>query len=227
MEAAEALAWWLDKPMSALGLLFVLVVFGQTLATRPPVSTALVWLSWSLWLVFVAELALRAYIASDQRLFWARNWWQLLFLVLPFLRFARAFVLLRTGRVGRVLSAAVRGSRSASHLLSGRIVWLAVVTAIVVMGSSQLLYLLGSYGDYATALHGAALAAVSGEPLTADDTFAQFLDVVLAVYSMVVFASLAGVLGAFFLRSDNSASSVASVASASGTRPEEPPDGHG
>ncbi len=199
MEAAEALARWLDKPMGALGLLFVLVVLGQALATEPSVVTALSWLSWLLWLLFVAEFALRAYVARDQRLFWRRNWWQVLFLALPFLRFARALTLLRTARVGGVLSAAIRGSRSASRLLSGRITWLAVVTAIVVLGSSQLLYILGSYDDYASALHDAALATVAGEPLTADDAFAQSLEVALAVYSVVVFASLAGALGAFFL----------------------------
>ncbi|WP_206057622.1 MULTISPECIES: hypothetical protein [Nocardiopsis] len=199
VEAAEALARWLDKPMGALGLLFVLVVLGQALATEPSVVTALSLLGWLLWLFFVAEFALRAYVARDQRRFWRRNWWQVLFLALPFLRFARAFALLRTARIGGVLSAAVRGSRSASRLLSGRITWLTVVTAIVVLGSSQLLYILGSYGDYAGALHDAALATVSGEPLTADDAFAQSLEVVLAVYSVVVFASLAGVLGAFFL----------------------------
>ncbi|WP_201294948.1 MULTISPECIES: hypothetical protein [unclassified Nocardiopsis] len=202
LEAAETLARWLDKPMGALGLAFVLVVLGQALATTPVLVTALTWLGWLLWLLFVAEFALRAYVARDQRLFWRRNWWQLLFLALPFLRFARAFVLLRTARIGGVLSAAVRGSRSASRLLSGRIAWLAVVTAIVVLGSSQLLYILGSYGDYATALHAAALTTVSGQPLSADDTFARILEVALAVYSVVVFASLAGALGAYFLSPD-------------------------
>lgn len=191
--------------MGVLGLAFVLVVLGQALATDPLVVTVLAWLGWLLWLLFVAEFTLRAYLAHDQRRFWARNWWQVLFLALPFLRFARALTLLRTARLGGVVSAAVRGSRSAGRLLSGRIAWLAAVTGIVQLASSQLLYLTGSYADYGTALHDAALATVTGEPLSADSGFARVLEVLLAVYSVVVFASLAAAFGAFFLDRDSAA----------------------
>ncbi|MFE3459941.1 hypothetical protein ACFXKD_20545 [Nocardiopsis aegyptia] len=202
VEAAEALAHWLDRPMGALGMVFVLVVLGQVLATNPAVGTAMAWLGWVLWLLFVAEFALRAYVARDQRRFWARNWWQVVFLALPFLRLTRAFLLLRTARLGGVVSAAVRGSRSATRLLSGRVTWLVVVTAIVVLGASQLLYLLGSYGDYASALHETALSAITGQPLTAEGAFARFLEVALAVYSVAVFASTAAAIGAYFLEPD-------------------------
>jgi len=40
---------------------------------------------------------------------------------------------------------------------------------------------------------------VSGEPLSADSGVARLLDVVLAVYSVAVFATVAGALGAYFL----------------------------
>ncbi len=48
---------------------------------------------WLCWGVFVAEFLHRALRARDRRRFWARNWWQVLFLALPFLRFARALSL--------------------------------------------------------------------------------------------------------------------------------------
>lgn len=187
--------------MGALGLVFVLIVLGQALAERPALVTALTWLGWSLWLVFVAEFALRAFVARDQRRFWARNWWQVLFLALPFLRFARTLMLLRAARAGGVVSAAVRGSRSAGRLLSGRVTWLAIVTGIVMLSSSQLLYVMGSYRSYATALHEAALATIAAEPLGADDGWARLLEVLLAAYSVAVFATLAGAFGAYFLHS--------------------------
>ncbi|WP_231487004.1 hypothetical protein [Candidatus Blastococcus massiliensis] len=98
-----------------------------------------------------------------------------------------------------MLSAAVRGSRSAGRLLSGRIGWLGAVTGVVILAASQLLYVLGDYGDYAVALYDAALATVSARPLSADSGLARFLDVVLAVYSVAVFATVAGALGAYFL----------------------------
>ena len=195
----EGLARRLDKPMGALGLVFVLVVLGQSLAREAWLVTTLSVVGWALWAVFVAEFVFRAVTAGDRRRFWTRNWWQLLFLALPFLRFARALTLLRAARVGGVLSAAVRGSRSAGRLLSGRIGWLSAVTVVVVLAVSQLLYVLGMYASYGTALYEAALATISGEPLSADTALARVLDVVLGVYSVAVFATLAGAFGAYFL----------------------------
>ena len=198
---AERLARRLDKPMGALGVVFVLVVLGQTVAEGAVVLRVLAVAAWVLWSTFVAELALRAYVAKDQRRFWARNWWQLVFLAVPFLRFVRAFAFLRFVRVSSVVSAAVRGSRSTRRLLTGRIAWLGVVTAVVVLASSQLLYLAGSYGSYGEALSDAAMATITGDALDPDSGFARVLEVVLAVYSVVVFATLAAAVGAFYLRS--------------------------
>ncbi|MDP5184468.1 hypothetical protein QOZ88_17670 [Blastococcus sp. BMG 814] len=193
------LARRLDKPMGALGLVFVLVVLGQSLARQPWLTTTLGVVGWVLWAVFVAEFVHRAVTARDQRRFWVRNWWQVVFLAVPFLRFARALTLLRAARVGGVVSAAVRGSRSAGRLLGGRIGWLGAVTVVVVLATSQLLYVLGAYDSYGTALYDAALATIVGQPLTADGGLARVLDIALATYSVAVFATLAGALGAFFL----------------------------
>lgn len=52
-------------------------------------------------------------------------------------------------RFGGIISAGVRGSRSAGRLLSSRIGWLAAVTAVVILASSQLLYATGTHGSYA------------------------------------------------------------------------------
>ena len=202
----EEVARRLDKPMGALGVVFLLVVLGQTVATDPPIVAVLSVLAWVLWAAFVAELLFRAHLAKDRGRFWRRNWWQVVFLALPFLRFVRALALLRTLRVARVarlgsiMSSAVRGSRSAGRLLSGRLAWLGVVTSIVVLAVSQLMQLLGLYDSYAVALHDTAMATVTGDALQADGGFARITEVVLATYSVVVFATLAGSLGAYFLR---------------------------
>jgi len=209
----ERIARSLDRPMGALGVVFLFVVLGQTLADDPPVVGALSVLGWLLWAAFVAELLLRAYLAEDRRRFWRRSWWQVVFLALPFLRFARALALVRTVRVvrvarlGSVLSSAVRGSRSAGKLLGGRLAWLAVVTSIVVLAVSQLLALLGLYDSYAVALHDTAMATVTGDALAAEGAVARVVEVALASYSVVVFATLAGSLGAYFLRGERPAPS--------------------
>lgn len=207
--AAEEFARRLDRPMGILGLLFLFVVLGQLLATDAVLTTVLGILGWLFWAVFVVEFVARAYVAGFQRRFWKKNWWRVIFLLVPFLRFFRALQALRFLRVSRVarfggvLTAGFRGSRSAGRLLTNRIGLLSAVTAIVILVSSQLLFLTDAYDNYADALYEAALIAITGTPLSADTGFTRLLEVMLSVYSVAVFATLAGALGAFFLRGDD------------------------
>ncbi|HEX6256952.1 MAG TPA: hypothetical protein VFZ70_14190, partial [Euzebyales bacterium] len=158
--------------------------------------------SWVLWAAFVAEFVVRMVVAPSTSRFLRRNWWQLVFLLLPFLRFFRILSRLRlraVTRVGRVVSSTVRGSRVAARELTGRVGWLAAVTVIMVLASSQLLFEFAGYGTYALALHDAAYATIVGDPLTATGVLARVMEIVLSIYSVVVFAALAGMLGAYFL----------------------------
>jgi voltage-gated potassium channel len=189
----------LQGPATSLRVVGGKGVLPQSLAREPWLVTTLTVVGWLLWAVFVAEFALRALRASDQRRFWSRNWWQLVFLAVPFLRFVRVLSVLRAARVGGILSAAVRGSRSTGRLLTGRVGWLAGVTGVVVLAVSKLLCVTGGYDTYAPALHQTALATITGEPLAAEGRLARVVEVVLAVYSVAVFATLAGALGAYFL----------------------------
>jgi voltage-gated potassium channel len=154
---------------------------------------------WLIWLIFVAEFIARLVVAPKTVEFLKRNWWKVAFLVLPFLRVLRLIRTIRFLRAGRVLSSAVRSSRSARRVLGSRVAWLAVVSAITALGSSQLLYEFEVFDRYGDALHAAALATITGEPIAQPDGFAMVLDVALAAYSVVVFAALAATLGAYFL----------------------------
>jgi voltage-gated potassium channel len=197
---AQLLLDRLTPVMSALGVLFLLVVVGEQLA-RPgsAVGAALTVVGWALWVVFVAEFVLRMVVAPDTGRFLKHNWWQVLFLAVPFLRVLRLVRAVRLLRSGRVLSSAVRSTRSAHRVLTGRLGWLATVWAITVLTSSQLLYIFSSFSGYGIALHATALATITGEPLGSRDGLAMLLDVVLAAFSVVVFATMAASLGAFFL----------------------------
>ena len=197
---ADELLDRLTPAMSALGILFLLVVLGEQL-TRPDSALGVVLAAtgWLLWAVFVIEFVARLVVAPDTWKFLKRNWWQMLFLVLPFLRVLRLVRSLRFLRTGRVLSSAIRSSRSARSVLGSRIGWLAAVSAITVFGSSQLLYEFSSFERYGDALHAAAMATITGEPLAQSDAFARVMEIVLAIFSVAVFATLAGSLGAYFL----------------------------
>lgn len=196
---AELVARRLDGVMTALGVIFLLVVLGESLtAEDSPLQPVFAVVGWGLWALFVTEFAARAVIAPSRKEFFKKNWWQLIFLFVPFLRFLRTLRALRALRAGKVVSSALRASR-ASKKLVGRLGWLIAVTTIVILASSQLLFELGNYDAYARALHDAALGTMTGEPLSIDSGLADILEVVLAAYSVVVFAGLAGSLGAFFL----------------------------
>lgn len=197
-QVADLIAQRLDGPVTVLGIIFLLVVLADTLVEQEGgLKTALGLTGWVLWAFFVAEFVARLVVAPSKTRFLKRNWWQLLFLALPFLRFLR---LLRVfARGGRVVSSAVRAGRSAASNLAGRVGWLAAVTSIVVLAASQLLFQFGGYENYGEALHAAALGAVSGEPLGREEAFSKVMEVLLALYSVGVFASLAAGLGAYFL----------------------------
>ncbi|RJT96642.1 hypothetical protein D6T65_15435 [Arthrobacter frigidicola] len=220
LRRAEAVAARLDKPMGVLGVLFLFVILGQILAADAGMILFFTVVGWVFWAVFVAEFLLRAYIAGFSGTFWKKNWWQVIFLLVPFLRFFRALQairlvrLARFARFGGIVSAGVRGSRSAGRLLSSRIGWLAAVTAVVILASSQLLYVTDTHESYSDALFESAMATITGSGLTPTTPFARILQVILAIYSVAVFATLAGSLGAFFLRGADGSSHPPSLPSA-------------
>ncbi|MGO2124061.1 hypothetical protein [Glutamicibacter arilaitensis] len=73
---------------------------------------------------------------------------------------------------------------------------LGVAFRLVVLG--QLLCAMESSTDYLAAIHEAAMAAFTSSGMTRTGAFSKALQLVLAMYSVVIFATLAGSLGAFF-----------------------------
>lgn len=198
---AEAIACRLDAPFTLAGIVFVLVVVADNMtagdsALKPVLTVA----AWGLWAVFVVEFALRLVVAPSTVAFLRRNWWQLAFLLVPFLRFLRT--LSRSARLARVASTSVRGARTAGRNLAGRVGWVVGATVSVVLGASEILYEYGPRTTYPRALHDVLLGAVGGEPLPAGGAVADALEVFLVLYATVVFATLAGVVGAFLMEND-------------------------
>jgi len=198
---AEAVAARLDLPVTALGVVFLVLVLAEVLAQpRGALGVALQVAGWVLWAAFVAEFALRLVIAPSKPAFLRRNWWQLPFLVVPFLRFLRPVRAARVARVGRILASTVRSSRSARRQLGNRVAWLVTTTLIVIAAGSAVAHEVGDFESYGEAVHAVVLSTVVGEPMGRDDVELEVLEVVLAAYSVVVFAALAASIGAFLLR---------------------------
>ena len=186
--------------MAALGLLFLAIILAQRAATPgSSLGKFLAGVAWILWLGFAGEYALRLVIAPDRNAFFRQTWWQLLFLAVPVLSMVRGLLFLRLARPTRVVLAAFRGSRSARATLTGRLSWVAVLTAIVTFSSADLLYGAGAVEPYGAALVAASRATINGQPIPSEHVLAEVLGLALAVYAVGFFATLAGSIGAFLL----------------------------
>ena len=186
--------------MAWLAALFVLVLVGDAVVRdQSPFATIFTVAGWVIWGLFVIEFLLRFAIAPSKDRFLRRHWWQVIFLALPFLAMLRFFLALRVARAGRLLSAAVRGTRSAAASLGNRLATLGAVTVMVILLAANVLFEFGGIETYGDALHAAALGTITGQQTPGEDNaVTKIMDVVLALYSVIVFATVAGAFGAFF-----------------------------
>jgi voltage-gated potassium channel len=199
----------LDIPMAVLALVWAGLVAYELVAPtgqRGVLATA----GNVIWAVFLAEFLLKLGVSGHPLRFLRRRWPAVLFLVLPALRLFRVFRAVRALRVlpaARVVGSSYRAVGTARGLLEGRIAFLLATTAIAVFSGGQLLYLLergrdGGVGSLGDALWWSANVAIAGnlvlDPVTLPG---RLLSLVLSAYAVVVFASVAAALGAFFVES--------------------------
>jgi voltage-gated potassium channel len=197
----------LDVPMAVLAVVWAALVAYELVApARHRDELGLV--GNVIWGVFAVEFVAKLWVSGHPARFLRRRWPSLVFLLLPafrILRVVRAVRALRVLPAARVVGSSYRAIGTARALLGSRLVFLGVASLVVVFSGGQLLYLVegdaqdGTLGD---ALWWAANLALSSsltfQPATA---LGRILAVVLSVYAIVVFASVAGTVGAFFIES--------------------------
>jgi voltage-gated potassium channel len=199
----------LDIPMAVLAVVWFAIVAYDLVAPaelRPTLATT----GNVIWGLFVVEFVAKLAISGKPLRFVRRHWPSAIFLVLPALRMFKVLRAVRALRVlpaARVVGSSYRAVGTARGLLEGRIAFLLTTTMIVVFAGGQLLFLtergrpegIASLGD---ALWWAANVSLAGnlvyEPVT---LVGRLLAIILAAYAIVVFASVAGALGAFFVES--------------------------
>jgi voltage-gated potassium channel len=94
----EDLDGWLRTPMLVLGAVWLLIVLVKLTYGSNDFLTALGTL---IWIVFIAEFAVRIIIAPDKARFLRRNWLTAIALTVPALRLVRAFAIFRAARALR------------------------------------------------------------------------------------------------------------------------------
>jgi voltage-gated potassium channel len=200
----------LDVPMAVLALVWTAFVAYDLVAPAHRRDELAV-VGNVIWVVFVAEFVAKLWVSGKPLGFIRRRWPSVLFLVLPalrMLRLVRALRVLRLLPAARVVGSSYRAIGTARSLLGGRMAFLAVVTVVVIFSGGQLLYLVegdrsgrdgGSLGD---ALWWSANLALSGNPVFEPSSVpGRVLSILLTAYAAVVFASLAGAVGAYFVES--------------------------
>lgn len=199
-----------DPVMAWLGVVFALVV-GYELAVEvgPEAQRALTAVGWGVWAIFLAEFAAHLYVAPSRMRYVRRNILRVVALVIPTLRALRFVRLLRLGRAlpaARVVTSSYRVAGTARRLLQSRIAYLGALTVVVGIALAELAYLFerdrpdgifDSFGDAILWSAGVVIAA-SGDPRPA--SLGAHVAMLFGFgWAMVVFATLAGSLGAFFV----------------------------
>ena len=199
----------LDIPMAVLAAIWAALVAYELVAPRATMGT-LGLLGNIIWGIFALELLAKLVVSGRPLRFLRRHWPSVLFLLLPALRMLRVVRALRAVRVlpaARVVGSSYRAVGTARGLLAGRLQFLLAATGVVVFAGGQLLYVLergreGALISLGDALWWSANVAIASnlvyEPVT---LVGRLLSLVLSTYAIVVFASLAAVLGAFFVES--------------------------
>ncbi|MBA2348169.1 MAG: ion transporter [Solirubrobacterales bacterium] len=199
-----------DPAMAWLGVLFALLV-GYELAVELSTNAAraLMIAGWVIWAIFLTELLAHLYVAPHRLRYLRRHWFQVLAVLVPTLRFLRFARLLRLGRAlpaARVLTSSYRVAGTARKLLGSRLRYLLATTAVVVVAVAELAFLFerqsgnSSFAGFGDAVLWAAgvVIAQQGDPVP-KNAAAHLVMIVGFAWGVVVFASIAGSVGAYFL----------------------------
>jgi voltage-gated potassium channel len=198
----------LDIPMAALAVLWAGVVTYE-LVVPAPVGWLGV-LGNVIWVIFIVEFVVKLVVSGHPGRFLRRRWPSIFFLALPFLRVFRVVRAVRVFRAlpaARVVGSSYRTIGTARSLLNGRLGFLVATSVVVVFSGAQLLYLVegeggGRDGSFADALWWTSNAAISGNQVfDPETTLGRMIAVALSVYAVVVFASVAATVGAYFIES--------------------------
>jgi voltage-gated potassium channel len=215
--ALAGLEAWLERPMQVLGFIWLALL---VLELTRGLSAALSLLSTAIWVVFIADFALRLVIAPAKWLYLRQNWLVALSLFVPavrVLRFARVARVMRLApatrglRLVRVVGSVNRGMRSLGRTMGRRgLGYVVSLTALVAVVGAAGMYAFESelpdgrgLTDYPTALWWTAMVMTTmGSEYWPRTGAGRILCVLLAIYSAAVFGYLTASLASFFIERD-------------------------
>lgn len=212
----EDLDDWLRMPMALLGLLWLLLVLAELVWGANALLTAA---STIIWIVFIAEFALRLLLAPDRLRFVRTNWLTVIALVVPALRFFRAFPVLRAAkalrglRLVRIVGTANRSMNALRTTMRRRRFGyvLGLTILVIVLGAAGMLSfepaeeVAGGFTSYGHALWWTAMLVTSiGSDFWPLTTEGRVLALLLSIYGLAVFGYITASFASFFVGRDAS-----------------------
>lgn len=212
----EELDEWLRLPMALLGLAWLLIVVAELLWGE---NVLLSLASTAVWVIFIAEFALRLMLAPDRSSFLKRNWLTVIALIVPALRFFRALTVLRAARalrglrLVRIVGTANRSMNALRTTMRrrrfGYVVGLTVL--VIVLGAAGMLSfepiheVEGGFTSYGHALWWTAMLVTSiGSDFWPLTTEGRVLALLLSIYGLAVFGYITASFASFFVGRDAS-----------------------
>lgn len=210
----EQLDDWLRLPMAILGLAWLLLVLAELLwggSRLFEVAGTIIWI------IFIAEFAIRLLLAPDRSIFLRRHWLTVLALIVPALRFFRSLAVLRAARalrgvrLVRIVGTANRSMNALRVTLRRRrFGYVLMLTGLVVLlGAAGMLsfepaaQVKGGFTSYGHALWWTAMLVTSiGSdywPLTSEG---RILALLLSIYGLAVFGYITASFASFFVGRD-------------------------
>lgn len=210
----EDLDDWLRVPMALLSLAWLLIVVAELAwGGNHLLST----FGLVIWIIFLAEFAIRLLLAPEKLLFLRRNWLTVLALALPALRvvralrFVRAARALRGARLVRIVGTANRSMKALRTTLRRRqFGYVAGLTILIVfLGAAGMVSfepaeeVEGGFASYTHALWWTAMLVTSiGSDFWPVTTEGRILALLLSVYGLAVFGYITASFASFFVGRD-------------------------
>lgn len=216
-EALDRYERYTEVPLLVLALAILpLFLIPLTVDVSDTVSNAFFALDWIIWAIFAVDLAIRTYIVENRLSYLVSHWFDIVIVVVPFLRPLRVFQSARAVRIlrlSRFTAFAVRVLHVSRDLAQRRgVAYVLLLAGVILLASSGVVYAFerdsgGPIDDFGTALWwGVATITTVGYgdsvPVTPEG---RAVAVVLMIVGISLFGFLTASIAAFMVEHESEA----------------------
>jgi voltage-gated potassium channel len=200
---------WFETPLIVLSICWlVLIIIELTVGLSPILET----LSFTIWLIFVFDYAIRFFLAPQKMLFIKHNWLILIALLIPPMRIFRALYFFRFARATRsvalikIFSSIRRGMQVLGATLgrSGFGYILSLTLIVVLLGSAGIYTFEKQYfKNYGEALWWTSMIMTTmGSDMWPKTPEGRILCLGLSIYAFAIFGYITAIVASFLIKKE-------------------------